>query len=401
MIIFVRSEIPTKLKIFRPFLFFIILWTVFTAFKTVKKAESFNYKFTKVVIDAGHGGKDPGAMANGVKEKDINLAIALKTGAYIKSNLPGVEVVYTRSTDKFIELIERAEIANQANADLFISIHCNSSPSPAIHGTETYVMGPHKSKENLEVAKRENEVILLENDYLKTYDGFDPRKPETHIILSLYQNAHRKESTELASLLEDQLGNRAGRYSRGVSPAGFIVLFKTAMPSILVETGFITNANEAKFLNSEDGQSLIASAIYRSVKEYKNKLESKSGSITPSRIESETKTTVTPPVKNTEVYENTALKVSFTPPPSEKADNPSLYFKIQLYTSYDNFNINKVNLKNVKEIEIETTDKGIKKYMLPGIFTEYKEAEESQNKMMGYGFNKATVIIFKNNIRQN
>lgn len=401
MIIFVRSEIPAKLKIFRQFLFFLILWTVFSGFKTEKKVTPFNYKFKKVVIDAGHGGKDPGAMANGVKEKDINLAIALKTGAYIKENLPGVEVIYTRSTDKFIELIERAEIANRAKADLFISIHCNSNNSPAIHGTETYVMGNHKSKENLEVAKRENEVILLENDYLKTYDGFDPRKPETHIILTLYQNAHRKESTELASILEDQFGKRAGRNSRGVSPAGFIVLFKTAMPSILVESGFITNASEAKFLNSEDGQSLIASAIYRSVKEYKNKLEGKSGSIQPSQVENDLKTAENPPKKDKDITENKTPKVSFTPPPAEKADNPGVFFKIQLYTSYDNFNINKANLQNVKEIEIETTEKGIKKYMLPDKFSEFKKAEECQKKMVDYGFVKATVITFKNNIRQN
>lgn len=226
-----------------------------------------------VVIDAGHGGTDPGCSGEIAKEKDITLAIALKVGKYIEEKIEGVKVIYTRKTDVFIELHERADIANRNNADIFISIHCNANPSSNPYGTETYVMGLHKTEANLDVAKRENSVILKEDDYADKYDGFDPNSPEAHIIFSLYQNAFLESSIRLASSIESEFKDRVSRHSRGVHQAGFLVLYKTAMPSVLVETGFLTNKNEEKYLVSEEGQDYIASAVFRAFRSYKEDIE--------------------------------------------------------------------------------------------------------------------------------
>ncbi len=230
-------------------------------------------KVHKVVIDAGHGGRDPGAVGKNSREKDITLAIALKTGNYIKQNLPDVEVIYTRTTDVFVELHRRAQIANENEADLFVSIHCNANNSPKPYGTETYVMGLHRSQANLEVAKLENAAILKEEDYADMYDGFDPNRDEDYITLTLFQNAYLESSLLLASKVQDQFRERAKLKDRGVWQAGFWVLYKTAMPGILVEAGFLSNPNDEKYLMSDDGQSYIASAIYRAIKEYKIMVE--------------------------------------------------------------------------------------------------------------------------------
>lgn len=230
-------------------------------------------KLRKVVIDAGHGGKDPGALGRYTKEKDIALAIALKTGNYIEKNLPDVEVIYTRKTDVFVELHRRAQIANQSEADMFISIHCNANNSSKPYGTETYVMGLHKSQANLEVAKLENAVLLKEEDYSDMYDGFDPKRDEDYITLTLFQNAYLENSLSLASLVQDQFRERVRLKDRGVWQAGFWVLYKTAMPGILIETGFLSNPNDERYLSSEKGQVYIASAIYRAFKEYKIRFE--------------------------------------------------------------------------------------------------------------------------------
>jgi N-acetylmuramoyl-L-alanine amidase len=230
-------------------------------------------KVRKVVIDAGHGGRDPGALGKHSREKDIALAIALKTGDYIRKNIPEVEVIYTRTTDVFVELHRRAQIANENEADLFISIHCNANNSPKPYGTETYVMGLHKSQANLEVAKLENAAILKEEDYADMYDGFDPSRDEDYITLTLFQNAYLESSLLLASKVQDQFRERAKLKDRGVWQAGFWVLYKTAMPGILVEAGFLSNPDDEKYLMSDNGQSYIASAIYRAFKEYKIMVE--------------------------------------------------------------------------------------------------------------------------------
>ena len=251
------------------FLCFLFVLGSFTLFSPTKN------QVKTVVIDAGHGGHDPGTRGVFSREKNIALKIALELGDIIKENLKDVEVVYTRKTDKFIPLEGRATIANKNDADLFISIHCNASPhSKAVKGTETYVIGTHKTKDNLEVAKRENSVILFEDQYEDKYEGFDPKSPESHILFELYQNAYVENSLKLAANIENQFQNRAGRKSRGVKQAGFWVLWRTSMPSVLVETGYLTNVSEEKDLNDEVKQTYIASAIYRAIRDYKEEMES-------------------------------------------------------------------------------------------------------------------------------
>ncbi|MFY8037040.1 MAG: N-acetylmuramoyl-L-alanine amidase family protein [Cyclobacteriaceae bacterium] len=232
------------------------------------------FKLETIVIDPGHGGKDPGTMGKKSKEKDVALKISLKLGAYIEKNFPNVKVIYTRKDDKYVALDERADMANRHKAQLFICIHANSVPGAPAHGTETFVMGLHKDKGNFEVAKRENSVILMDENYEQRYEGFDPKSPESYILFTLSQSAYHESSLRFAQKVENQFKTKAGRVSRGVKQAGFIVLWKTAMPSVLIETGFLSQAKEEGFLLSDEGQDMIASGIYRAFKEYKTEIES-------------------------------------------------------------------------------------------------------------------------------
>ncbi len=233
-----------------------------------------NFKLRTVVIDAGHGGKDPGTLGKITREKDVVLKIALKTGKYIEANLPDVNVLYTRKTDKYVDFQARADVANKNKADLFISVHANSIVGANAYGTETFVMGLHKDNSNFEVAKRENSVILMDENYKEKYEGFDPNSPESYILFSLNQSAYQENSLKFAQKVEDQFKNRVGRSSRGVKQAGFLVLWMTTTPSVLIETGFLSNSKEEAFLASENGQDLIASGIYRAFKDYKTEIES-------------------------------------------------------------------------------------------------------------------------------
>jgi N-acetylmuramoyl-L-alanine amidase len=232
------------------------------------------FKLDVVVIDAGHGGHDPGNLGKKTKEKDIALKVALKLGQYIEKNVKDVKVIYTRKTDKYLALDERAHIANKNKADLFICIHANSYTSNKPFGTETFVMGMHKDNSNFEVAKRENSVILMDENHEERYEGFDPTSPESYILFSLTQSAYQESSLLFAQKIEQQFKSRVGRLSRGVKQAGFVVLWRTTMPSVLIETGFLSNEREEQFLAQEKGQDLMASAIYRAFKEYKSEVES-------------------------------------------------------------------------------------------------------------------------------
>lgn len=251
----------------RFFIIFVIAWP-FVLLPATLQADQRGFINT-VVIDPGHGGRDPGAVGRNSHEKDITLAISLKLGNYIQENFDDVKVIYTRETDEFVELFRRAQIANENHADLFISIHCNSTRGAAAYGTETFVMGLHRSEANLEVARKENASILYEDDYMETYGGFDPHSPEANIIFSLYQNAYLHQSLSIASHIQDQFRERAMRADRGVKQAGFLVLYQVTMPGILVETGFLSNPREEQYLMSETGQSHIASAIFRAFRDYK------------------------------------------------------------------------------------------------------------------------------------
>ena len=229
-----------------------------------------------VVIDAGHGGHDPGAVSKSSKlsEKQINLDLALRLGALIEKGCPDVKVVYTRKTDRFVELAERGDIANRNHADLFISIHVNSAKSTAASGTETFVMGTDKSSSNMEVCKRENSVILLEEDYSTTYEGFDPNNPESYIIFNLMQNAHFEQSIAFAALVQQQfVENGPVKKSRGVRQAPLMVLWRTTMPSVLVEVGFLSNASDRTTLNQAANRQKIAQDIYDAFLSFKEQYD--------------------------------------------------------------------------------------------------------------------------------
>lgn len=259
---------------------FVVLFTVgvlllaaglLSGFKVWRGAAARPYKIRTVVIDAGHGGKDRGCNGKAAYEADVALKLALALGRRIEDSMPDVKVIYTRKTDVFVELIERAEIANRAGADVFISIHLNAGPAAA-RGTEIWTMGPAKSDANLAVAKRENAVVLQETDYKKNYGGFDPRSPQSHILFSLFQSAYIENSLRFAQAADRQLRALA-RPSRGVKQAGFLVLWKTAMPAVLIEAGFLTNPKDEKLLNTSAGQTYTAVALFKAFKTYKQQLE--------------------------------------------------------------------------------------------------------------------------------
>ena len=223
-----------------------------------------------LVIDAGHGGKDPGAMTRTAKEKNINLAVALAFGKLVEQNCPNVKVVYTRKTDVFVALDERANIANRAKADLFISIHTNATAAKVgPRGTETYTLGMHRAADNLAVAKRENSVITLEHNYEQKYEGFDPNSSESYIIFELIQDKNMESSVKLAGLIQKQFRSHAGRVDKGVHQAGFLVLRATSMPSVLIELGYINNPSEATYLTSKAGVNALAKSIYNAFVAYR------------------------------------------------------------------------------------------------------------------------------------
>lgn len=243
------------------------------------RAIAANDRFT-LVIDAGHGGHDAGALGAISKEKNINLAVALRFGKFVESNLPDVKVVYTRKTDVFISLKERANIANRANADLFISVHTNALPAGKIaRGFETYTLGMHRAKDNLDVAMRENSVISMEKDYQQTYQGFDPNSSESYIIFEFIQGKNMERSVELARMIQNKVCANANRPDKGVHQAGFLVLRETSMPSCLIELGFITTPDEEQLLNNDSRIDEIAKGIYLAFAKYRNKYDKKSTSV--------------------------------------------------------------------------------------------------------------------------
>lgn len=232
-------------------------------------------RIRRVVIDAGHGGKDPGAISrNGkYKEKNITLSVALGLGELIKSNFPDIKVIYTRSTDKYVELSERAAIANRNKADIFISIHVNSAKSTQARGTETFVMGTHKSEANFEVCKLENSVIVIEEDYEKKYEGFNPGSPESYIIFSLLQNVHQEQSIKYAAQVQGQFARGPISVNRGVKQGGLLVLWKTTMPAVLTELGFISNPKDCAVLVTKKGQEQFARGLFNAFVAYKKDFE--------------------------------------------------------------------------------------------------------------------------------
>lgn len=295
-------------------------------------AKEENNRLQVVVIDAGHGGQDPGALGKLAKEKDIVLSVALKVGKLINKHYDDVKIIYTRSEDVFIPLHERAEIANKNKADLFISIHANANKNHSIFGAETYTMGLHTNEKNMEVAKKENSVIILEKDYTTHYEGYDPNSPESFIIFSLLQNTYMGQSLDFAAVVQQNFENQAQRADRGVRQAGFLVLWKTTMPSVLIELGFITNEKEEIYLASEKGQDELAYSIFKSFSDYKNKIESKSV-FTLKKQETEKKLNDS----ENEKYLTTS--------------NDSVVYKIQIFSSKQKMERNHPDIKKCKKIK--------------------------------------------------
>lgn len=339
-----------------------------------------------VVIDAGHGGHDSGCHGAAAYEKHVALSISLKLGKLIEHYFPDVKVIYTRKTDVFVELYRRAQIANENKADLFICIHCNSGPKTA-YGTETFVMGLHKSDDNLNVAKRENAVILQEDNYQRQYDGFDPNSAEANIIFSLYQNAFLDQSLYFAGSVQDELTNFAKRHNRGVKQAGFLVLFKTTMPSVLIETGFLTHGEEEKYLKSDAGQDQIAEGILRAFKNYKSWIDGAS-------------------VKRDKTSEGPIIKPSESPVVSvketievkqESVDLSGIVYRVQIFSSTAKYKKNHPKFKNRNDIWMYSAD-GMWKYTA-GTFDKLEEALNLQAQLKADGFSDAFVVAFKNGER--
>lgn len=323
-----------------------------------------------VVLDAGHGGHDPGKHAkSGLKEKDIALKIVLGIGEILEKN-KNIKVVYTRKTDVFVDLVKRGKIANNANADLFVSVHCNAHNSQA-YGSETYVLGIHRNKTNFEVAKAENEVIFLEENYEENYAGFDPNTPESFIGLSFMQEEYLDQSIKLATIIQDNFTNQLKRKNRGVKQAGFIVLHQTVMPSVLIETGFVTNTNEGQYLNSNKGQLELSTAIANAIMDYKTDVDLNVGN----HIEK--------PIADTS--------------PINKNSITNIVFKVQLAASRRALDPKPYNFNGLNEVSREKTDNLYRYYY--GNTTDYHQVQQLQIQAQNKGYKTAFITAFKDGKR--
>jgi len=335
--------------------------------------ESFsqNDKFI-VVIDAGHGGKDPGGVANGYREKDVALNVSLLLGKLLSNT--EVKVVYTRKTDVFIGLWKRGKIANNAKADLFVSIHCNTVNNSKPYGTETFVLGLHANKQNLEIAKKENAVILLEDDYKERYEGFDPNSEESVLGLTLLQEENLDKSFSLAAEIQQNFSQNLKRKNRGVKQAGFVVLHQTYMPSVLIELGFLSNKNEGKFLNSKIGQQKMAKEIAKSITKYYQKLKANTVVVNQDKNSDESK-----------------INTSFS---NETKIEKEVIFKIQIASSKNKIKVKSYNFRGLKNVQRVKVGSYYKYYY--GITSSYKEVKNALLKAKEKGYSDAYIAAFEN-----
>lgn len=383
------AKISTKKANFAPCIYMIsnksyiiillcCLWSVLPLVSLNAEGRDFT-----VVIDPGHGGRDPGAIGKRGKEKTINLNVALKLGNLIKTNCPDVKIVYTRNKDVFVGLDRRAQIANNANADLFISIHTNSvARGRTVRGTETYTLGLHRTDDNLEVAKKENAVILIESDYEQRYAGFNPNSSESYIIFEFLQDKNMEKSVQLASLIQRQFKNTAKRIDKGVHQAGFLVLRETTMPGVLVELGYISTPDEERYLLSEAGTDALAKSIYQAFITYKEQngvLMTKKTS-SKSAAKAQTRTTSKQQVKKTA----SAAKVSTGEKP---------VFKIQILTSDKKLSANNKQFKGLSPVNYYQ-EKGLYKYTY-GESIDYNKVLRTKQQISAK-FKGAFIIAFKN-----
>lgn len=325
-------------------------------------------KITTIVIDPGHGGKDPGTSGLHTREKNIALAVALKFGQDIRENMKDVKVIFTRTTDVFIPLYKRAQIANKNHADLFVSIHCNYNPSPYPHGTETYVMGLGKTKENMEVAEKENKAILYESNESKNYGGFNLDSPQSYINLSLFQNVYLNQSLLFAHDVEQEMKARADMKALGVAQAGFLVLWRTAMPSVLVELGFLSNKRDNVYLKSKKGQANLAAGLYLAFKKYKENFEKENA-------------IKNLPEKKTKPLEKTKTQ-----------HNDRVEYRVQFFSGSHKYKDPAKKFPKVKEISYYS-HKNIFRYT-SGHFTDLHKADVLQNYLRKIGYKGAFVVAF-------
>jgi len=331
-------------------------------------------KVAKVVIDAGHGGRMPGAVGKLSKEKDINLKVALRLGKLISDNFDDVNVIYTRKSDETVDLYKRAEIANKNKADLFISIHCNAAENKDAVGVETFVMGLGRSAESMAIAKKENADMLLEKDHKTNYSDFDPNSPEAYVVFSLYSSAYLSSSTIFASKVQRHLVNNTKMLDRTVQQAGFWVLYKVAMPSILVELGFISNAEEEKYLIREDAQELMAVSMYNAFVEYKNMVEGTNKPFLPvpkaPKPAVKPRTPEVPKIINEEIAAIDSLTIDTMQ--TKPATNETC-FRIQFFISRENLNTSDRRFHALQEVK-KFSENGVWKYTT-GNFTTLAEAQ--------------------------
>jgi N-acetylmuramoyl-L-alanine amidase len=360
-----------RIKLFGFFLIFISITSVL--------AQS-NNKF-KVVLDAGHGGKDLGANYYGFIEKNIALAVALKVGKHLEK-YPEIQVVYTRKTDVFVELIERARIANRANANMFLSIHCNAAPKGQAYGTETFVMGLTKNASNLEVAKKENAVITLESDYKMKYEGYDPKSPESIIGITLLQEEYLDQSITIATKIQNEYTNKLERKNRGVKQGPFLVLNQTAMPSVLTELGFLSYRPEGEYLNSERGQDELAKGIAEAILSYKKEYYGSSAQMVEEKPE---KTSAEIPV------------VQDVPKPREEVkavDSKGVVFKVQISASGTKLELVPKNFKGLDPISV-IAENALYKYYFNQT-SDYEKARQYLAEAKSKGYDAAFIVAFKN-----
>lgn len=418
----------------------IISIALFSLPLTTKADQAPAGKTFTVVLDAGHGGKDPGAIGRISREKNINLSVALALGKLIEKNCPDTRVIYTRKSDVFIPLDRRAQIANKAKANLFISIHTNAMPGKKIaRGTETYTLGMARAQENLDVAKRENSVILVEDDYQTRYEGFDPRSSESYIIFELMQDKYMEQSVTLARNIQREFKSTAKRADRGVHQAGFLVLRATTMPSVLVELGYITTADEERYLNSAQGISRLSQSLYNAFTKYKqahmrtaNPATAATGSNTDNlqaqaevasvaAMVSQTpeatpatqvfrteqpapapqpavyqenptsETTGMPQLVRTALVESGSTETVPQSPPKHKED--TICFKVQILTSSRQLHVNSSHFKGLKKISMFKED-NIYKYTY-GATTDYQEAVRMKKEIREL-FPGAFIVAFRN-----
>ncbi|WP_320113185.1 N-acetylmuramoyl-L-alanine amidase [Draconibacterium orientale] len=365
-----------------------VCWAIPSFSANLISAENQKEGVSVVVIDPGHGGRDLGASFGNAVEKNIVLDIALKLGTTIKENYPDVKVIYTRTTDVFIPLYKRAEIANKNEADLFISIHVNAVGARSVQGTETFVLGLHRNEDNLEVAKKENAVILLEDDYNTTYEGFDPNLPESYIMFETMQEEFQGQSVMLASSIQNEFRDYAKRLDRSVKMAGFLVLRQTTMPSVLIETGFISHNGERQYLTSEAGRTRLAYAIFRAFREYKSDIEQRSSF----HLVTENNTK---PVNN----QNTGSAPSELPlaqsagrAQQQKTDD--VFYSVQIMALTRKLETTPDNFKGEQNI-FRLEGQNLNRYF-SGNFKSLEEAEQEQQRIRTK-YPNAFVVAFKNN----